>query len=74
MYQLYYAGILVCEVCGNMFTTIDSILNFKEINMNEWCKTHGFEDWDYDYFKVVYLNNEIMIIQSEGVTVICSPT
>lgn len=54
MVKLYYGDIFVTEVLTNHSMSVDDILEFKEIDLDGFCKQHGLEDIDFDLFEMVW--------------------
>lgn len=50
--KLYYNDLLITEVITNHSISIDEILDFCEIDMNEFARLNGFDDWDYDALRL----------------------
>lgn len=52
--KLYYGNIFLCEVLTNHSMTVDEALEFSGINMDEYAKDHGWDDWDWEELRMEY--------------------
>ena len=54
MVKVYYDDILVGEVLTNQSLTVDEALELIEFDEQEFIKDQGFDDIDYNDFRLVY--------------------
>jgi len=54
MAELYYEKILVGEVTTNRSLTVDEALEQIEFDEQEFITKYGFDDIDYNDFKLIY--------------------
>ena len=54
MAELYYEKILVGEITTNKSLTVDEVLERIEFDEQEFITKHGFDDIDYNDFKLIY--------------------
>ena len=54
MYKLFYEEILVAEITTNKSLTVDKVLELIEFNEQEFITEQGFDDIDYNDFKIIH--------------------
>ena len=54
MIKVYYGDILLGTVTTNQSLTVDQALNLLEFDEKAFLTQNGFDDIDYDTFKLVY--------------------
>jgi len=54
MAKLFYEEILVAEITANKSLTVDEVLEQIEFDEQEFITKHGFDDIDYNDFKLIY--------------------
>lgn len=54
MKKIYYEDILVGEILTNRSLTVDEILDLIDFNEQEFINENGFDDIDYNHFRIVY--------------------
>jgi len=52
--EIYYENILVGEVVTNQSLTVDASLELINFNEENFINENGFEDIDYNEFKMIY--------------------
>ena len=52
--KLFYEEILVVEMAINRSMTVDEVLQQIEFNEQKFISEHGFDDIDYNDFKLIY--------------------
>lgn len=52
--KIYYEDILVGDVVTNRSMTVDEALELIGFNEQEFIEANGFDDIDYNEFKLVY--------------------
>ena len=52
--KLFYGDILLGEVLTNHIITVDEALEFVDIDMDEFAKKQGWEDWDWEELRMEY--------------------
>ena len=53
MAKLFYEEILVAEITTNKSLTVDEVLEQIEFNEQEFITEQGFDDIDYNDFKII---------------------
>ena len=53
MAKLFYEEILVAEITTNKSLTVDKVLELIEFNEQEFITEQGFDDIDYNDFKII---------------------
>lgn len=46
--KVYYEDVLVCEVLSSKYRPVDELLDICDIDMDDFAKKQGWEDWDWD--------------------------
>ena len=54
MAKLFYEEILVAEITTNKSLTVDEVLEQIEFNEQEFITEQGFDDIDYNDFKIIH--------------------
>lgn len=53
MYKLFYGEILLAEVMANHSMSIEDIIESQDIDMDEFARQQGWDDWDYEELRIV---------------------
>lgn len=54
MAQVFYGDILVGEILTNQSMTVEQALELIDFNEQEFIEANGFDDIDYNDFRLVY--------------------
>ncbi len=50
--KLYYGDILLKDILTNNSMTVDEALEFSGIDMDEYAREHGWDDWDWEELRI----------------------
>lgn len=50
--RLFYGDIFLGDILTNHSFTVDEALDFLGIDMDSFCSSHGFDDWDWELLRM----------------------